>query len=239
MDQCNEGLAVPVVRAGLQRGAALLLHGEGRRAGRAGEEAPGTGSGSGWGRGGDSGRAGARAANGERGGGGSDQWGRRRRWEQPMGRRCGEMERRGRAALLLLAAGGAAGGSGRGTRPGTPGSSGAAHRPAPEPCSVLAARCRVPLPRRSRPCPAGTRSGPDPGAQPSRRARGGATFPGPCAPRRAPRFVPVARGALPPHLAGSLPPGRCFPEPDRLFRFRSGHPTSQHELFYCVVLKFS
>lgn len=47
----------------------------------------------------------ARAANGEGGGGGRGQWGRKRRRARPMGWRCGEIYRWGRAALLLLAAG--------------------------------------------------------------------------------------------------------------------------------------
>lgn len=59
----------------------------------------------------------ARAANGEGGGGGHGQWGRKKRRARPMGWRCGEIYRWGRAAVLLLAAGagvGAAlGGSGR------------------------------------------------------------------------------------------------------------------------------
>lgn len=203
----------------------------GGRAGRAGEEAPGTGSGAGWGRGGDSGSAGARAANGRRGGGGSDQWGARRRWDQPMGRRCGEMEWRGRGALLLLAAGGAAGGSGRGTRPGSPGSSGATHPPraarVPEPCSVLAeSRC-------SPPCPAGTRAGPGLGAQPGRRARAVPPSRGRARPAlrsRGSRCVPAALGGL--AAARQVLPGAGSTFP---FPFSTSHFPAR--TFYCGVLR--
>lgn len=145
-----------------------------------------------------------------------------------MGRRCGEMERRGRVALLLLAAGGAAGGSGRGTHPGSPGSSGAAHLvraargpPAPEPRSVPAACC--PLPRRSPPCPAGSRCGGS--AQPA--GPGRCRFPGAVCAQPRPALRSRGSRCVPPRLAGSLPPASFFLEPDRLSRFCSGLPTSR------------
>lgn len=182
MDQCDEGLAVPLVRAGLQRGAALLLHGEGRRAGGRARRArrrrgPAQAQG-----GGGEGTRGVRApgrpmgkeeaagaTNGGRGGGGISQWGGAAgRWSGGGEGRCCCWRR---AAPLA----GAAAGPAR-ALPAAPGPRTLLRRPvSPCPGALLGAG-RVPL------FPA-LSSWPRSGGSARPAGAGGAAFSGPCAPR--------------------------------------------------------